>query len=174
MVVVDNFFKMAHFIPCKNTTDTVHVANLFFKEIVRLHGLSNSIILDLESKFIGYFWKILWKKMKIELKFSLAYHLQTNGQMEVVKRDLGNLLRCLVGDKEKKQDIVLLQETFAYNNSINQSTQKIILRLLLEYILEQLSSLETSVRRLSGVKKHKTLQDTWRQCTHRSRNIWRT
>ena len=74
--VVDRFSKMAHFTPCKKTLDVEHVAEFFFKEIVRLHGLPRSIIFDIYSKFVGYFWKTLWKKMVTKLKFSSTYLLE--------------------------------------------------------------------------------------------------
>ena len=35
-VVVNRFTKMAHFIPCHKSDDTVNVADLFFREIIRL------------------------------------------------------------------------------------------------------------------------------------------
>ena len=38
-VIVDKFSKMTHSITCKKVDDACHVADLFFKEIVRLHGL---------------------------------------------------------------------------------------------------------------------------------------
>ena len=97
-VVVYRFSKMAHFIPCSKTSDASKVARLFFDEVVHLHGLPKTIISDQDVKFTNYFWKTLCHLMGTLLKFSTAYHPQTDGQIEVVNKSLVNLLQCLVRD----------------------------------------------------------------------------
>ena len=113
---------MAHFIPCSKTADASPVAHLFFREIIRLQGLPKSIVSDRDVCFTSHFWQTLWKKMGTALKFSTAYHIQTDVQTEVVNCSMGDLLRCLLGERPTTWDIVLSVAEIAYNNSVNWST----------------------------------------------------
>ena len=120
-MVVEIFFKMTHFIPCQKTSDASHIANLFFKEVVRLNDLPRSIVSDQDTKFVGHFWRTLWKKLGTSLSFISAYHPQTDGQTKVVNRSLGDLLMILVTEHHSQWDHILPQAEFAYNDSLNMS-----------------------------------------------------
>ncbi|GJY92306.1 transposon ty3-I gag-pol polyprotein, partial [Tanacetum coccineum] len=109
MVVVDHFSKMAHFVACHTTYDAVQVASLYFREIVRLHGVPKTMISNRDVKFLSHFGMTLWRKLGTTLKFSTTCHPQTDGQTEVTNRTLGSLLRALITRNLKKWEELLPQ-----------------------------------------------------------------
>ncbi|KAA3457133.1 Transposon Ty3-I Gag-Pol polyprotein [Gossypium australe] len=117
--VVDRFSKMSHFISCAKTDDVVHVANLFFREIVRLHDLPRMIVSNRDVKFLSHFWRTLWGKLETKLMFSTTCHPQTDGQIEVVNRVLSTFLRALVRKNLKTWEECLPHIKFSYNHSVH-------------------------------------------------------
>nr|GEX80559.1 hypothetical protein [Tanacetum cinerariifolium] len=60
-------------------------------------------------------------KLGSKLQLSTTCHPQTDGQMEVVNRTLGNLLRSLIKKNIREWDLLLAHAEFAYNHSISQT-----------------------------------------------------
>jgi hypothetical protein len=122
-VVVDHFSKMEYIIPCHKTNNASHVADLFFNEVVRLHGVPNTIVSDRDAKFLSYFWRILWYKLETTLLFSTTCYPQTDGQTEVVNRSLSTILQAILKDNLRWWEECLPHIEFAYNRSTHSTTK---------------------------------------------------
>ena len=54
-VVVDRLTKFAHFFSISSDYSAAQVAELFFREVFKLHGLPKTIVSDRDSRFTGAF-----------------------------------------------------------------------------------------------------------------------
>lgn len=123
-VVVCRLTKMVHLVPTHTTASAEDTAELFFKEVFRLHGLPSSIVSDRDSKFTSDFWQALFKLTGTSLDMSTAYHPQTDGQTERANRTVEEMLRHYCSDRENDWDKMFPAVEFAYNSSVNASTSK--------------------------------------------------
>lgn len=60
VVVVEKLSKKTHFVTIKSTQKSIDIAQVFMKEILKLHGISKKIILYWDAKFSSFFWKALF------------------------------------------------------------------------------------------------------------------
>nr|GFB00879.1 retrotransposable element Tf2 [Tanacetum cinerariifolium] len=81
-VVVDRLTKSAYFLPIRKDYSVRKLAEIFQQEIIRLHGTPSAIVSDRDPCFTSRFWKGLQKAWGTRLKFSTAFHPQTDGQTE--------------------------------------------------------------------------------------------
>ena len=120
-VIVDRLTKTAHFIPIRNTHTMDHMAAIYIKEIVRLHGAPVSITSDRDSRFVSRFWQSLQRAMGTKLNLSTAFHPQTDGQSERTIQTLEDLLRACAMEFQGSWEEHLALAEFTYNNSYQAS-----------------------------------------------------
>ncbi|GJY73683.1 ty3-gypsy retrotransposon protein [Tanacetum coccineum] len=117
MVVVDRLRKYAHFIALQHPFTASTIAQVFSDNVYKLYGLLEFIISDRDKVFLSHFWQSLFKVIKVQLKLFTAYHLQTDGQTEVVNKCLECYLRRMTSDKLKEWVQWLALVEFWYNTN---------------------------------------------------------
>lgn len=55
ITMVDHLSKMIHFMPCHKKIDTLHIVDLYFREVVCFHGVLKIITSIRDVKFLGDF-----------------------------------------------------------------------------------------------------------------------
>jgi transposase InsO family protein len=86
-----------------------------------LHGIPKKIISNRGTQFTSHFWQQLHEALGTHLKFSSAYHPQTDGQTERTNQILEDMLRACALQGQLGWDKRLPYAEFSYNNSYQAS-----------------------------------------------------
>lgn len=120
--MVDKLTKVAHLIPSHTIVSATDIAQLFVREIVRLHGVPVArIISDHDVKFTSKFWRAMFQSLGTLLNLSSAYHPETEGQTERVNQVIEDMLRSYCSQQPRLWLKFLPLVEFAYNSSHHQS-----------------------------------------------------
>jgi len=118
-VVICRLTSMVHLVPIRTTTTASELARLYVCEIVRLHGLARTIVLDRDSKFTSKFWRETHRLLGTKLLMSTSFHPQIDGALERAIRSVAQILQAMVRpDQQDWPDKIPMVE-FALNSAIS-------------------------------------------------------
>ena len=123
LTVVDKATRMVYLIPCRKSTTVAEAAKLYWDNVVKLHGVPSVIYSDRGTQFTSQFWKTLWGLTGTQLRYSTAYHPQTQGVVERMNAVIGQMLRCTLHEERAGNwDLLLPTVEMTINSLPNSST----------------------------------------------------
>jgi len=151
LTVVDRFSKYCHFIPLAHPYTAESVAQAFFTDIVRLHGVPQSIVSERDPVFTSAFWSELMRLMGTQLLMSSAFHPQTDGQTEAANRVIVMYLRCFTGDRPRQWLRWLPWAEYIYNTAYQTSLRDTPFRIVYGRDPPSIRSYEPGETRVAAV-----------------------
>jgi hypothetical protein len=159
LTVVDRFSKYCHFIPLAHPYTAESVAQAFFKEIVRLHGVPQSLVSDRDVVFTSTFWKELMRLLGTKLHMTTAFHPQSDGQTEAANRVIVMYLRCFTGDRPRQWIRWLPWAEYVYNTAYQTSLRDTPFRVVYGRDPPTIRSYEPGETRVAAVARNMADRD---------------
>lgn len=123
MVVSCRLTKARHFIPCHTNIDSLGTANLFYKNVWKLHGFPESIVSDRGPQFVAKFWREVCDQTNTKILLSTAWHPETDGQTERFNAVLECYLRAYCNYQQDDWVSWLPSAEYNANNTESDATK---------------------------------------------------
>jgi hypothetical protein len=117
--------KERHLIPCSAGTGGISAestAEMFIQNVIRLHGLPDTVVSDRGTQFVARFWRRLCKILGITVKPLTVFHPETDGQTEAENKEMERYLRTYVSYQQDDWVKWLPLAEFAANNAPSATT----------------------------------------------------
>ena len=123
LTIIDRFSKETEFIPCNKTATALDTTKLYLFHVWKDHGLPRTIVSDCGPQFASQVMTDLCKWLGITPKLSTAHHPQTDGQTEVMNREVQQYLRLFCAEEQEQWSDWLGLAQFAINNWQHSATK---------------------------------------------------
>ncbi len=121
LTVICKLTKKRHYISCFTDDERItaeKTAELMLQWIYWIHDLLNFIVSNQDSQFIFILWKLLCKRLNINLWLFTVYHSQINDQSEWVNQNVERYLWFFCLYMQNDWAKLLLMIKFVNNNAL--------------------------------------------------------
>ncbi len=121
LTVICKLTKKQHYISCFTDDEKItaeKTAELMLQWIYWIHDLLNFIVSNQDSQFIFILWKLLCKRLNINLWLFTVYHSQINDQSEWVNQNVERYLWFFCLYMQNDWAKLLLMIKFINNNAL--------------------------------------------------------
>ena len=123
LTVVDRFSKETEFIPCNKTVTALDTTKLYLFHVWKDHGLPHTIVSDRGLQFASQVMMDLCRRLGISPKLSTVHHPQTDGQTEVMNREVQQYLQLFCAKEQESWSDWIGLAQFAINNRQHSATK---------------------------------------------------
>ena len=166
LMIIDRYIKMIKYVSIIKKIDAAELTKMFFEKIVLRFNMSDEIVNDRKFVFTNVFWFAICYHARIQRRLNIAFHLQTNEQIERQNQMLEHYLKCFVNEKQINWTNLLSLAEFVSNNSLHNFASATSFYLMYEYhskiryevennfFKEEISSTKDRVEQLQNLRKN--------------------
>lgn len=100
LIVGDLGTKQVHFIPCNETANAAQTADMYIKNVFKLHGTPEHMITDRGLQFTSQYIKEIYKGFSIKPSPATAYHPQADGFSERWNQEIEQYLQIFTSYRQ--------------------------------------------------------------------------
>jgi hypothetical protein len=99
LVIVNRYIKMTLYILVTKKIIVAKLTKIIFEHVMLKFDASKKVVFNKDSVFINAYWVHICYHMKIKRRLNIAFHSQTNDQIERQNQNLKHFLRVFCFEK---------------------------------------------------------------------------
>ena len=109
IMIVIHKTRIMHLICCNKIITGLHTDNLYIRDVAKLNRILAHIYTNCGTQFVAKFGKELWGLMAATLRYSIAYHPQTQGSVEQMNFVDCQMIRCTIHQLNEVRNVTVLR-----------------------------------------------------------------